>query len=347
MGVAAEHHLINFCRYPPVGGCDWRYAYATARVRALRAAAPTTALLADAARAGSLDAAADLLNGTPYALDQHSRTATGVAEMLQMRRDEARDLFAELVIDEPVLELFRARTDFANIRLAVRRSVLDRPIGDDYAAGGNVEQGAYAKAFEGDDYDDFPLWLRDAIDSGVLAYFEEKNMRSLDHAVSIKEAEYKLGMARRLEDIFLTNLFRVEVDLNNIGTMLRLKYLASDERDCFIAGGFVGIERFVHGVEEPYDTLLTRFLHTPYGSLVREGAHYLDHQESFLMIEYCCDEYIEGYLQQTATVSAGLQPMVAYLLLVEAEIRRIRTALTACLHDIDRRMVLDLLGHND
>jgi len=347
MGEARDHQPVYFFLYPPVGGNDWRYTYATARVRALRAAAPDPGLLEDVARAGSLDAAADLLGDMPYALDSHQRSAAGVEEVLQARRTEARRLFDELVLDAPVRELFKARTDFVNIRLAIRRSVTDRPIGSDYASGGHVPPDAYTQAFEQDEYDAFPPWLQGAIERGVLAYFENRDLRALDHAVSQAQVDYNLGAARAAGSVFLEHLFRLETDENNLRTMLRLKRLGSDDRSGFIDGGFVDLELFIGGVEEPYESVAARFSHTPYEALLEAGAPYVEREDSFLLLEQRCEAYLEGYLAQAATVSAGLQPVVAYLLQTEIEIRRVRMVLLAALYDMDRTLVLDRLGHEE
>jgi len=46
--------------------------------------------------------------------------------------------------------------------------------------------------------------------------------------------------------------------------------------------------------------------------------------ESFLKIEQQCEEYVTGFLKSTVTITAGTQPLIAYLLLKELEIRTVR-----------------------
>ena len=66
--------------------------------------------------------------------------------------------------DPELLELLKARSDFANIRLAVRRVVTERPIGSDYSDDGSVPASEFEEMFEQENYDNFPLYLRQAIE---------------------------------------------------------------------------------------------------------------------------------------------------------------------------------------
>ena len=57
----AEPVTIDFSLYPPVGTEDWRYAFATAKVRVLETQMLDRATLADMAGADSFTTAADML----------------------------------------------------------------------------------------------------------------------------------------------------------------------------------------------------------------------------------------------------------------------------------------------
>ena len=347
MSELAEKAILDFYTYPPVGGDDWRYTYQTAQVRTLEMQMLTRATLHDMANAANFQQAADSLSGTEYTLPQGGRNFAEVEEILQQRRTAMRELFSDLMLDEPITELLKTRDDFANLRLAVRRTLTEKPIGTDYSSDGNVPPELIEQIFaEEDEFSKpvFPDYVRDAVERAVLAYYQNKDIRRIDNAIDQCQAEYNLNQAYRLNSVFLTGFYRIQIDLTNIRTMLRLKFAESEQRNVFLKGGFIELERFMHGIELGYEALGPLFFVTPYHRIVDIGASYLASDKSFLKIEQQCEEHVTGFLKSTVQVTAGPQPIIAYLLMKENEIRTVRLILTAKKNDLDTKLVLDRIS---
>ena len=79
-----------------------------------------------------------------------------IEQMLLQRRTETRQLFIDLMPDDTIVNFMRAREDFANMRLAVRRVVTGRPLGLEYSNEGNVPAEEFEEIFEQEDYSRFP-----------------------------------------------------------------------------------------------------------------------------------------------------------------------------------------------
>ncbi|HUT45173.1 MAG TPA: V-type ATPase subunit [Sedimentisphaerales bacterium] len=344
MTELAEQAILDFYTYPPIGGDDWRYTYQTAQVRTLEMQMFTRATLLDMANAANFQQAADSLSGTEYTLPQGGRNFAEVQEILQQRRTAMRELFSDLMLDEPIVELLKTRDDFANLRLAVRRTLTEIPIGTDYSSDGNVPPEMIEQIFaEEDEFNKpvFPDYVRDAVEQAVLAYYQNKDIRRIDDAIDQSQAGYNLKQARRLKSVFLTGLFKIQIDLTNIRTMLRLKFTDSEQRNVFLKGGFIELERFMHGLELGYEALGSLFFVTPYHRIVEIGANYLASDKSFLKVEQQCEEHVTGFLKSTVQVTAGPQPIIAYLLMKENEIRTVKLILTAKKNNLDTKLILD------
>ena len=336
--------VLDFYTYPPVGTDDWRYVFRAAQVRVLEIQMLTRAAFLDMANAENFQAAADLLSATEYALPHTGSRFTEVEDILRLRRSAIRQLFEELMIDKAVVHLFRTRDDFANLRLAVRRTLTEKPIGADYSADGNVPPELYEEVFEQENYNLFPDYMADAVEQAVLAYYRNKQIPDIDHAIDAVQAQYNLKQAHRLKSIFLLGLFRIQIDLTNIRTMLRLKYTDSEQRNVFLKGGFIELERLERGAEIGYEALAPLFFVTPYYRLVEAGAAYLMSDKSFLKVEQQCEEHLNGFLKSTVQITAGPQPIIAYLLLKENEIRTVRLILTAKKNNLDTKLILDRIS---
>jgi V/A-type H+-transporting ATPase subunit C len=60
-----------------------------------------------------------------------------------------------------------------------------------------------------------------------------------------------------------------------------------------------------------------------------------------LKVEQQCEEHLIGFLKTTIQVTAGPQPIIAYLLMKENEIRTVKLILTAKKNNLDTKLLLD------
>ena len=348
----SKQAILDFYTYPSVGGDDWRYVYETAQVRAMQIQMLTKAVLLDMANASSFESAADLLSSTDYSLPRRGGNFTEVEDTLLELRSAVQQLFADLMIDESIVELFRTRFDFANLRLAMRRTLTGKPLGAaaaggesaDYSTDGNFPPELFEQVFEQENYNLFPDYMAEAAEQTVLAYYKDKDIRRIDYAIDRVQAKYNLKRARQLNSIFLSGLFRIQIDLTNIRTLLRLKFTESEQRNVFIDGGFIELERFEHGLDLGLEGLGQLFFVTPYYRIVDAGAGYLASNKSFLRAEQQCEEHLMGFLRSTIQITAGPQPIIAYLLMKENEIRTVRLILTAKKNFLDAQLILDRIS---
>ncbi|HSV27115.1 MAG TPA: V-type ATPase subunit [Sedimentisphaerales bacterium] len=331
---------VSFFRYPPVGEADWAYTYATAQVRVLQSMLLAPALLADMANADDFGLAAELLSSTEYAMPTDAADAA-VEDILLARRSAVRKLFSDLIDKPAVAEFFRSRADFANVRLALRRILTDRPVGTDYCNEGNVPADAIVHAFENEDYSEFPDAMGDAVEAAVLSYYADKRPPAIDMAVDAVEAACGLEVARRVGSVFLEGLVGLQIDLSNIRTMLRLQWAGSQTRTAFIDGGFLDVSLLLQGLDSPVDVVPDLFTATAYSDVVEAGTAYLKSHDSFLRLETLCNGHLLGYLRETDSITAGHQPVIAYLLQKEHEIRTVRMILACKRNQIDVKLIRD------
>jgi V/A-type H+-transporting ATPase subunit C len=344
MTEVLEQPVLNFYRYPTVGDDDWRYGFATAVVRALEIQMLSKPTLAEMANVENFETALEMLSSSEYTPPQGGRDLAQIEEMLLTRRSEVRNLFVELMIDKDISDLMRAREDYANMRLALRRKLTDKPLGTDYSEDGSIPAEQFEQIFEQEDYSGLPLHLQEAIERAVLAYYQNKDIRDIDYELDIAQAEHRIQRAIELKNVFLLELNRMRIDLTNIRTMLRLKLTESANRNVFLPGGYLETDRLKYGIDAGYEAIPALFFATPYYELVESGVHYLAANKSFAKIECNCDEHFNGYLKSTVQITAGPQPVTAYFLLKEHEIRMVRFILTAKKNLLDKRLILDRIG---
>ncbi len=346
LSTKLKQPVIDFYTYPPVGGDDWRYTFQTAQVRAIEMQMLTRATLLDMANAENFAQAADLLSATEYTLPSGGKSSTEIEEILLARRKALRQLFADLILDKPLVHLFKTRDDFANLRLALRRALTEKPVGTDYSDDGNAPPELFEKLFseEADESVQLPDYMQQAADQATLAFYQNKDIRQIDYVIDSFQSQYNLKKAHQLKSVFLLGLFRIQIDLTNIRTMFRLKFTESEQRNVFFNGGFIVTERLLQALDLGYESMSPLFFVTPYYRLVEAGAAYLSSEKSFLKVEQQCDEFMTGFLKSTLQITAGPQPIIAYLLMKENEIRTVRLILTAKKNFLDTKLILDRIS---
>lgn len=330
-----------------VGTEDWRYTFAAAKARTLATKLLSKSVLLDMANSQNFEHAIECLSGSDYAFNSSNPSMEEVESLLLEKRHETRKEFSDLMIDEPLKDLVRARNDFSNMRLAIRRVVTDKAIGNDYSNHGSVPVSIFEEVFEQENYSEFPDYLQEAVEAAVLAYYENKDIRQIDNAISRVSSEYYLAQATKLKCEYLCSLARIRIDLGNIRTMLRLKFLESDDRGPFINNGSINTDLFIHGLDLGYDGLAQLFYPTDYSHVVEAGTAYLVKEGSFLRFESLCDKYLRNcYEGALAQITAGPQPVMAYAFMKSMEIRSIRMILTAKKNQLTSKLILDRLGFN-
>ena len=186
--------------------------------------------------------------------------------------------------------------------------------------------------FETEKYETLPEDMSEAIQQGIVAYYDLKNPRSIDLAVDRGAMLYRRQQARLLKNEYLLALCGLVADLNNIRSMARIKWLEEDRKlleQAYLPGGSVELPRLQSALNSPWETIAGMFFATPYAELIEHGLASLAAEDSFVRLERFCEDYVGEFLRAANQVVAGPEPLVAYLLGLEQEIRSVRLIFSA------------------
>ncbi len=333
--------LYDFYLLPEVGPDNWDYAFATGQVRALETQLISRNTFVEMINSPDYKSAADVLTGTDYAFVSTTNNLEQVEQGLIDKRSDILKLFNQLIDNCDYLELYNSRIDFSNLRLALRRLVTEQAIGLDYCDDGCVPAGKFEEVLEQENYIEFPMFLQEAVEKAVLRYYENKDIRQIDYGIDQAADQFRVEKSESMGDIFPIELARMISDLNDIRTLLRLKFRDSQQRDCFSGFGYLDKAKLIHSLDIGYDGLPAVFANTPYYHIVEAGTAYLVKNSSFLKLEQLCNNHLLSYLKSTDRVTAGPQTVIAYLLTKEIEIRTIRMILVGKKSGLESKMLLD------
>ena len=336
--------IIDFLRYPAIGDEDGLYSFGAARVRAMESSLLGRNTLVEMAQAGDFAMACDVLAGSDYSEISQRKTAAAVEAVLEEKRHAVNEVIEHCCYEPKLIEVLKSSSDYTNIRLAARRIVTERNVGDGYNNFGNVAAVTFQWAVEQENYDLWPEFMQDAFEQAILIYYNTKDVRQIDNVIDQMEAEYRVETALELNVPYLLGLFRTQIDLVNIRTLLRLKWAEVENKQAFLPGGYLEQSRLWRALADDYDGIRANFYALPYYEVVDVGINYLTAQDSFIALEMMCDDHILGYAKEASRVTSGVQPIIAYVIKKQIEIKMVRMVLAGKRNQIEAGVLLERLG---
>jgi len=318
---------------------DMRYAYAVARVRGME----TRLLdrqwierLLSETPAGVLKALGD---------SAYQGALAGVARPediepgLEKAFAETLETIARVSPEPELIDLFRLRWDFRNLKSLIKASVLKMADGDIGLAPavGAVGIEVLRKAVEERSFTMLPAVLADAARAALDAYRDTSELAAIDRVCDAALWAHSLATARAKGSDLLTAYLRTEIDLANVKTFMRMKDAGRDATDLaqtLLAGGTLDLSFFRGLLGEPMDALARALEFGSYSDLTpifREWS-----SEKAYSLERACDNVLLKTLESAKMVAYGIQPLIAYILRRQIEIKLVRTAVIAKLDGLAR-----------
>jgi len=312
---------------------DTRYAYATGRVRGLERRMLARADFARLLDAPTLDAALALLSDTPYG----PRLSLGPwEEALRQEEAAAHEIVDELDVTGMLAAALRARHDFHNLKVflkAKRAGALSEPALSDL---GRVPRAAFERAF-GEDAERLPEPIESARRRAEEAYALWESPIALDAAVDQAVAEDLARVFRALDLTFLLAWLAIRSDALNLQALVRLKWAGEDARilrSVALPGGAIPPEKLRDIEDEPIETIPARLAATRYGRILEDGIGAL-RAGGFARLASRFGGLEAEHLARARWEPFGAEPLAAYALLKEIEIRALRMVLVGKANGIE------------
>ncbi len=244
--------------------------------------------------------------------------------------------------DPELIDLFRLRWDFRNLRSLIKAQLLGiefEEIGLTDGIG-TLEVDVLAKAVQDEDMTVLPPALVDATRSASDAFRDHGELKEVDRALDVALWAHQLSVATEHGDDFLIGYIRTEIDLLNTKTFIRMKTAELDRRDltrALVPGGTLEPSYFEALIGEPVDAFARSLEYGRYGTLAPVFRDWTP--ESTHTLELACDNIILDYVGKAKTVAYGIEPLLAFVLMRQTELKLVRAAVVAKLDGLGREEV--------
>ncbi|MBR4992207.1 MAG: V-type ATPase subunit [Clostridia bacterium] len=299
-----------------------RYLCVSAYVRALESRLLTQSDLARMIDAGTNEECLRILSDHGYP-DLRPDMAT-VEQALRESREELLADLATILPDRVILDLFRIRYDYHNVKVSLKALWTAVDGTHLLMGGGRLEPLALYHTLQTCEDNDLPDLLlaavREARKTVGATGDPQKGDLILDRACFAEQ----LLLARQSDSPFLLGYVRLLTDMANLQTSVRVLRMGRDTHllaDALFPGGTV----------EPgalLDAVRTGDLTAPWAAGPLEEAAALGQEAtaggSLTTFEKACDDALTRYLQRAVLTPFGLEPVLAFIAAREQEQRNIR-----------------------
>jgi len=319
---------LRFTDYQTSFSGKVKYAYGVGRVRALEGRMLTKGDFAKLLEAKDGQEALRHLGETDYSQAVLGVEGKGSYELaLKLKLSELLSLIDELSLDPEVTDTLRAKYDFHNLKILLKAKLGERDLTSLLLPWGREDLNALKEAVYAEEYGGLPPVLGRAIQEVTSIWEESKEPELIDLTMDRHLFSHLLAVFKLAKLDFLLGWAQREIDLLNLRVFARLKLSeveTSELRGALIGGGGLEPEFYIGMLAEPWETIPSRFANTPYRQVVEGG---LDLGEGLAPLERACRDYIISYLKRARLTPFGLEPIYAFFLVKEEELRSVRAVL--------------------
>jgi len=335
-----------------------RYGYASGRLRVLETRLLNKASIGRLLEADSTQEVLRILSEGEYAIAlSEISDPSDFEKALEIEMERAYALVDELSHDPDLTKIFRTKWDFHNLKVLLKSSYLKElsPKTDDILGKfGAVSIEDIKLAIEPDAEkkgNKLPDYLMTALVDAHSKYEASQDPQIIDIIIDNHLHNFLYDCAVKYKNPFLKGYFEAVADLNNIKNFMRIKNLGGSIKmldTVLLSHGTLDKKLFLQQYEETIenfvgDLVATDLVKTPYVGLVAEAIRGWEEEHSLAIFEKLTDNYLINYTKPAQYIVFGVEPLIAYVLAKEHEIKLIRIIITGKINDLPIEIINERL----
>lgn len=307
------------------------YIFCASLVRARENSFLTKSELEKVATASDMNQAMKLLAPYGYGDGEKLDNPRDFIGILSQVEEEAYTYAFSTLPDEKELELLRLTKDYHNAKAILKAEFMGIDTYGYLVKGSETDPSTLGEMIKDRNYAFLSPEMKEGIISTLEAFGKERNPQKID--IIMDKACYK-EMLRKAEDLgndFITGYVKLLIDNLNLMTMVRLRTMGKGwdfYQKVFLDGGNIAMNQLVAGYDEAYQQLAERLAPYGYGHVIEKASQKIASDNDFSVLEKLCDDKIVAYVRDSKFVTFGIEPVAAYLIAKDSEIKNLRMILS-------------------
>jgi len=287
--------------------------------------------------APNIETAFRVFNDTEYADNLLEVKPEEFKKALDDDIKQTRDLFEKVIDDKKIIQLLFLRYDFHNIKLAFKQKYSQKDLTEEESHIGTVPASSLRNRILSQAKTDLPPALEEIIRKAEKDFENNHQPHFIDSYLDKEMYRLLLKTAKKLNNNFILNFLKMQIDIANIKIFLRAKRLKKDHKwlaDELIPGGRIKKEEFINILDKEIKEALNVFFFYFDNKFRRIVEKYLE-DKNLWQLEKNFEDYELDYLKETKRMNYGPEIAIAYYYAKKNALRNVRLIMTGKLNGIE------------
>jgi V/A-type H+/Na+-transporting ATPase subunit C len=315
------------------------YAQAVSRIRAMETKLLDSSKINRMIESSTADETMKILQETEYAeFMGNVKRAEDYEILLSEELKRVYSLIYDISPEKLIIDILSLRYDYHNIKVLLKAKALNKDFDYLLIPIGTVDIKTLKSSIDSEDYIDLSTNMREAIESVLKVFDFDKDPQKIDIYLDKYLYKEQLELSSKLNDPFVINYMKQLIDITNIKTFLRVKKQKKEKdflNEVLIDGGKIDFDVYNNYYNDSNENFMNKISHTDYFDILREGIEEFNSTGSLNAFEKLSDNFMMKFIREAKYVSFGVEPIIAYVLAKETEIKVVRIIMVGKLNNVE------------
>jgi V/A-type H+-transporting ATPase subunit C len=245
-----------------------------------------------------------------------------------------------------VVDILAIRYDGHNIKSLVKGKILGIEVGEILINAGKIPLDSLKVMIKEENFRDMPKTLRAYVERAFESYKNTQDPQNIDIIIDQGTYAYMMEIAKESSLDYLEQIVRLMIDVTNLKSFIRIK-LQDRGKDflqrIFIKGGRLDFDLFANNLNDSLEGFVNKIMHTDHFKWIKEGVAEFIKSRDLGSIEKYGDNYIIDFIKKSKLTSFGPDPLIAYIIASENEIKALRIILTGKKNEVQPDIIRERL----
>lgn len=324
-----------------------QFTHAISRIRVLETKLLDKAKLDRMIDSSSAEDALKILGETEYSnYMSNIRRPEDYEELLGGELIRLYQLMYSLSPVKELIDIMSIKYDYHNLKVMIKGKILNKDLSHLLVPVGLVNPNKLKQIFDGENFKELTDYMIQGIEKVNKSFEEDGDPQKIDIVLDSFMYKEMLYRANEIGDKFLSDYFKMIIDLTNIKTLLRVKKQNKGRRfmeEVLIEGGAILKKDLISYENESIDSIANKLSYTSYEKILRLGLENYGTNGNMSYFEKLTDNYIMDYIKKAKYVSFGIEPLLGYIMAKENEIKTVRIIMVGKLNNVAPEVIRERL----
>ncbi len=274
--------------------------------------------------------------------------AFSIDDIISKRRKDVLDLLYTYAPDRRIIDFFRIKFDYHNIKVFVKSQALGVSGEDAYSEAGTVPSKVLKNALRDKNENVLPKNMFDAAVEAEDVLARTGDPQLSDIIVDNAQTKHMQEIAAETKSEFLKGYSDLYTDLCNLRVVIRGSASGKDRNyrmRAFSSGGSIDITPLIN--DDSPENIEKVFLRTPCAAAATTGLNAINGESPMSDFDMACDRAVMDYINKAKLIPFGEAQIVSYLIKSENEQTSVRLILTCRALGMKDEQIMERLRRND